>query len=129
MTDSDTTRTPIEPPEDPPGTGASGTTDTPPPPSPTPPPSTPPTPPPSPSWGTSAPPPPPAPAWRPPPSDSGRTASFIVGAIILVIGLWFFATRTLDLDLPEIDWGSLWPLILIALGAWILLTAMRQRSR
>ena len=52
-----------------------------------------------------------------------------MGSIVLVIGLWFFATRTLGLDLPDVDWGSLWPLILIALGAWILLTAMRQRSR
>lgn len=110
MTDSETTRTPIDPP-------SSGSD-----------PSAPSTPPP-PSSGTSTPPPPPAPAWRPPTSDSGRTASLIVGAIILVVGLWFFATRTLGLDLPEIDWGSLWPLVLIGLGAWILVTAMRQRSR
>ncbi len=110
MTDSDTTRTPIDPPATP-GTSA---------PPPPPPPSS--SPPPTPA-------PQPAPAWRPPRSDSGRNASLIVGAIILVIGLWFFATRTLGLDLPEVDWGSLWPLVLIGLGAWIVIGAMRQRSR
>ena len=33
------------------------------------------------------------------------------------------------LDLPDLDWGQLWPVILIAIGAWIVLTAMRQRAR
>ena len=119
VTDSDTTRTPIDsPPSTPPPSAADpGATPTPPtPPSPA-------------TSSPNAPPPPAAPNWRPPPSDSGRNASLIVGAIILLIGLWFFATRTLGLDLPEIDWGSLWPVILIAVGAWIVLTAMRQRSR
>ena len=55
--------------------------------------------------------------------------SLIFGAIILVIGLWFFATRTLGLDLPDFDWGTLWPVILIAVGAWIVWGAFRQRSR
>jgi hypothetical protein len=68
-------------------------------------------------------------AWRPPQSDSGRNVSLFFGAILLVIGAWFFATRTLGLDLPELDWGQLWPLILIAIGAWIVLGALRQRSR
>jgi hypothetical protein len=75
-----------------------------------------------------APPPPPS-SWRPPASDSGRNASVIFGAIVLVVGLWFFATRTLGLNLPEIDWGQFWPVIVIALGAWIVLNAMRQRAR
>ena len=46
--------------------------------------------------------------------------------IILVIGLWFFATKTLGLDLPDIEWGMLWPLLLIGLGAWIVFAAMRR---
>jgi hypothetical protein len=71
----------------------------------------------------------PPPAWRPPASDSGRNASLIFGAIILILGVWFFATNTLGLDLPDLDWGQLWPVILIAIGAWIVLTAMRQRAR
>ena len=73
--------------------------------------------------------PPPSQSWRPPASDSGRNASLIFGAIILVIGLWFFATQTLGLDLPDFDWGTFWPVILIAVGAWIVWGAFRQRSR
>lgn len=72
-----------------------------------------------------APPPPPQPTWRPP-ADRGGSASLIFGAIILVIGLWFFATKTLGLDLPDVEWGTLWPLLLIGLGAWIVVGAMRR---
>ena len=123
MTDADTTRTPTPPPAPPideptvappdPGPSAARPAPTPPPPQGTLPP----------SQGT------PPPAWRPPASDSGRNASLIFGAIILILGVWFFATNTLGLDLPDLDWGQLWPVILIAIGAWIVLTAMRQRAR
>ena len=66
------------------------------------------------------------PAWRPPPAERGRTASLVFGVIILLVGLWFFASRTLGLDLPDIEWSQLWPLLLIGLGAWIVLGAMRR---
>jgi hypothetical protein len=88
----------------------------------TPPPGTPPGP-------TPATPLPPAePAWRPPPADHGRNASLIFGVIILLVGLWFFASRTLGLDLPDIEWSQLWPLILIGIGAWIVYGAMRRNG-
>ena len=98
-------------------------TATPPPPQPPPPPQEPPPP----SSTYAPPPPPPAPAWRPPPADHGRSASLIFGVIILAVGLWFFASRTLGLDLPDIEWSQLWPLLLIGLGAWIVFGAMRRR--
>ena len=72
------------------------------------------------------PPPPPQPTWRPPPAERGRSAPLIFGVIIVVIGLWFFATKTLGLDLPDIEWGTLWPLLLIGLGAWVVFGAMRR---
>ena len=75
---------------------------------------------------TSNQPPPPAPTWRPAQADHGRNASLIFGVIILAIGLWFFATRTLGLDLPDLDWGQLWPILLIGFGAWIVLGAVRR---
>ena len=81
--------------------------------------------PPPPVQPAAAPPPPPQPTWRPP-ADRGGSASLIFGAIILVIGLWFFATKTLGLDLPDVEWGTLWPLLLIGLGAWIVVGAMRR---
>ena len=84
------------------------------------------TPPPPPPPPTSPPPPPPPPAWRPPPADHGRTASLVFGVIILLVGLWFFASKTLGLDLPDIEWSQLWPLLLIGLGAWIVFGSMRR---
>jgi hypothetical protein len=60
--------------------------------------------------------------------EPGRVATIVFGLIVIAIGLWFFADRTLGLNLPDVDWGSLWPLILIAIGAWILIGAGR-RSR
>lgn len=72
-------------------------------------------------------PPPPAPAWRPTPADQGRGA-LVFGAIILVVGIWFFVTRTLGFDLPDLDWGQLWPVVLIGLGGWIVYDAIRRRS-
>ena len=58
--------------------------------------------------------------------DPGRVATVVFGLIVIAIGLWFFLDRTLGFDLPDIDWGGLWPLILIAIGAWILLGAGRR---
>ena len=45
---------------------------------------------------------------------------------MIAIGVWFFADRTLGIDLPDFDWGSLWPLILIGIGVWILIGAERR---
>jgi LiaI-LiaF-like transmembrane region len=58
--------------------------------------------------------------------DPGRLATIVFGAIIIAIGVWFFADRTLGIDLPDFDWGSLWPLVLIGIGVWILLGAGRR---
>ena len=89
-----------------------------------------PTPTPTPLPGTPPPQPPPPPqrAWQPPPADHGRGASLILGVILLVIGGWFFASRTLGLDLPRLDWGQLWPILLVGLGLWIVWRSV-QRSR
>lgn len=65
---------------------------------------------------------------RPPASDPGRLGTIVFGVVIIVIGLWFFAERTLGLDLPRIEWRTLWPLALIAIGAWIVLGARSRRA-
>ena len=64
---------------------------------------------------------------RPPAADPGRFGTIVFGLALIAVGLWFFADRTLGLDLPRIDWGSLWPLILIVLGGWVLLGARGRR--
>ena len=84
-------------------------------------------------------PPPGATGWAPPATtartprasarDPGRTASLILGLILVAVGLWFFAQYTLGLDLPAVRWSQLWPLILILIGGWILLGSMRRGPR
>jgi hypothetical protein len=89
-----------------------------------------PTPPASPSSAPPAPPAPPAsPAtWRPTGGDPGRVGSIVMGGILLAVGLWFFADQTLGLEMPRLDWGDLWPLIIIAIGGWIVLTSLNRRG-
>jgi hypothetical protein len=48
--------------------------------------------------------------------------------VILLVGLWFFASQTLGLDLPPLDWDKLWPVIVIAFGAWMVLGSLRRGS-
>ena len=52
--------------------------------------------------------------------DNRRSTSLIVGVILLAIGLWYFADRTLGLALPRLNWNDLWPIALILVGAWII---------
>lgn len=51
---------------------------------------------------------------------TGRGTSIIAGAVLLAIGLWYFADQTLGLALPRLRWNDLWPIALVVLGAWIL---------
>ena len=54
--------------------------------------------------------------------DAGRTALFIGGGLVLV-GLWFLAREYI----PDFNWGLIWPLLLVGLGAVILVGAARRR--
>jgi uncharacterized integral membrane protein len=76
------------------------------------------------------------PPWIPPRTrdrDRGRDrggpslAAIVVGLVLLAIGLYYFVDRTLGIALPAVRWGSLWPLILIVIGAVIVLRAIGDR--
>lgn len=54
--------------------------------------------------------------------DPGRTALLIGGGLVL-IGLWFLVREYL----PDINWGLIWPLLLVVAGAVILVSARRRR--
>lgn len=54
--------------------------------------------------------------------DTGRTALFVGGGLV-VIGLWFLVREYL----PAINWGLIWPLLLVAAGIVILVGASRRR--
>lgn len=58
--------------------------------------------------------------------DDGRAGSIVFGLALLGVGTWFFLEQTLGLDLPDLRWDELWPLILIGIGAWIVVGAMRR---
>ena len=63
-----------------------------------------------------------APATASRPIDQGRTQLLLGGGLVLV-GLWFLLREYL----PNIDWGFVWPLALVAAGLAILVSALRRR--
>ena len=74
------------------------------------------------------------PPWFPPDGRRRRrerpsnAVAILVGLALIAIGGWYFLERTLGIDLPRIQWGSLWPVILIVLGGWILIQSVQRRS-
>lgn len=73
-----------------------------------------------------------APAVEPPaaakPQRSGgpEAATLIVGLVFLAVGVWFLLDRTLGFNMPDIQWGNVWPVFLIGLGALVLFRAVRD---
>ena len=63
---------------------------------------------------------PPEPTPGPPAAEGPRYGSIIIGLIILGVGLWYFAERTLGLELPRIDADQLWPIAVIGIGVWLI---------
>lgn len=62
---------------------------------------------------------PPAPVRREP-----GNAGLVVGAGLVLLGLWFLLRDYL----PDFDWGLVWPLIIVGIGVLILVNASRGRS-
>jgi hypothetical protein len=68
---------------------------------------------------------PPEPSAGPPRTEGPRYGSIIIGLVILAVGLWYFADRTLGLELPSLEADQLWPIAVIALGAWLIVRPNR----
>ena len=68
------------------------------------------------------------PTWRPPRDRDGNVSAIVVGLVLLAIGIWYFLERTLGLQMPRIDWGAIWPVILIILGAVVLIRSGARRD-
>jgi hypothetical protein len=60
--------------------------------------------------------------------ETADLAGRLWGLVLLGFGLWFFADVTLELDLPSLRWGELWPVILIVLGGFVVLRGLARRS-
>ena len=79
-----------------------------------------------------------APSPTPPNDDRSRwrerrdrgvdTGAVVWGVILLAVGAWFFLEQTLGIRLPSVDWGDLWPVILIVVGAVVIFQGMRRRT-
>ncbi|HEX5824960.1 MAG TPA: tetraspanin family protein [Candidatus Limnocylindrales bacterium] len=78
---------------------------------------------------------PPATEWREPPwfpprdkrERKANIVAIVVGLIILAVGIYYFIDRTLGVAMPRIQWGSLWPVLLIVLGGVVVLRSMQRR--
>ena len=57
------------------------------------------------------------------PGSSGQ-AGVVIGIGLVVVGAWFLLREYL----PEIDWGLIWPLVLVGIGALVVVTSMRRRD-
>ena len=55
------------------------------------------------------------------------TGTIVWGLVLVAVGGWFFLDRTLGLDLPEIDWGDVWPIVLIVMGIAVILRGLARR--
>lgn len=69
----------------------------------------------------------PSSAWTPPPAAprvGGGNAGLWVGLGLILLGVWFLAREYL----PDIRWTFVWPLIIVAVGVLILVTATRRRE-
>lgn len=74
------------------------------------------------------------PPWFPPDRDRSRNrdrgphlVSVLVGLALVLVGVYYFLDRTLGIPMPPIAWGSLWPVLLIVLGALVLLRSVDRR--
>jgi len=54
----------------------------------------------------------------------GPSGRVILGAILILIGVWLLADRFL----PWLDWDLLWPIGLVVIGILVLATALRRRA-
>ena len=61
-------------------------------------------------------------------AGAASTASRAWGAIVLAIGLWFFADVTLGLSMPSLAWRELWPIVLIVIGLFVVVRGLARRA-
>jgi LiaI-LiaF-like transmembrane region len=55
--------------------------------------------------------------------------AIVFGLIVLGVGGYYLLVNTFGLDLPELDWDKIWPLLVIALGLAIVLGAWGRMGR
>ncbi|HEY7522905.1 MAG TPA: DUF5668 domain-containing protein [Candidatus Limnocylindrales bacterium] len=71
--------------------------------------------------------PPPSPWGAPVHRHRHDLGGLFFGGLLLIVGGYFLLTETIGLDLPDI--GEFWPVFVIVLGLWILVSSMRRDRR
>jgi phage shock protein C len=61
---------------------------------------------------------------RPAPSAAADRGPLWLGLVLVAAGIFFLVQELL----PEIDWGRLWPVVLVVVGAVLLIGALRPRA-
>jgi hypothetical protein len=54
--------------------------------------------------------------------------ALIFGLIVLGVGVYYFLANTLGLQIPDLDWDKIWPLLVVALGCAILFSNLRRKG-
>jgi hypothetical protein len=58
----------------------------------------------------------------------GRNGGRIIfGLVLLLVGGYYFLRNTLGFDLGELDGEAVWPVIIVAFGAWIVFRGLDPR--
>jgi Na+/H+ antiporter NhaD/arsenite permease-like protein len=65
---------------------------------------------------------------RPRDGRSYDRVALLWGGILLVVGIWFFLDKTLGINMPSINWGDFWPVILIVIGLFVIVRGMGRRT-
>jgi hypothetical protein len=70
------------------------------------------------------------PPWFPPRNRDRRPSLFavIVGLALIAVGVYYFLERTLGVTLPRIQWSTVWPIVLIVVGAVVLLRSFQRKA-
>jgi hypothetical protein len=54
--------------------------------------------------------------------------ALVFGLIVLGVGLYYFADKTLGIAMPELDWDRIWPLVIIVVGVAIVGSNLLRRG-
>lgn len=56
------------------------------------------------------------------------TGGLVFGLILLVVGGYYLLQETFGMNLPDLDWDRMWPVIVIAIGASVFYGAWTRRT-
>lgn len=62
------------------------------------------------------------------PRRESNVPTIVVGLIFLAIGGWYFLEQTIGIEMPRIVWREIWPVLLIALGAFMIVRSLGRRT-